>query len=49
MSLPWYQGNYLNKQEQFISTVVSQGIGRAEVDALVNGALLSLSVTQVNT
>jgi hypothetical protein len=21
MSLPWYQGNYLHKQEQFISTI----------------------------
>ena len=51
MSLPWYQGNYLNKQEQFISTVISQGVGQclAEVAALVNGARLSLSVTQVDS
>jgi hypothetical protein len=51
MSLPWYQGIYLHKQEQFISTVISQGVGQclAEVAALVNGARLSLSVTQVDS
>ena len=50
MKFPWYQGNYLNKQEQFLSTTLSQGVGQCLTEAamLVNTASMPISSAPFN-